>query len=131
MDDLHLEYYQALDRLKTGKTKVVAKGTKITNDAVSLEAGRGKGSIKKSRAQFRDLIAAIELAANEQARPKRTQAEIVFKSKKTAKQLQEQLDAALAREHSLLIELYGVRQRLNDLTGERVLPIRRRPRDEA
>lgn len=130
MDDLHLEYFRALERLKTGKTTIVAKDTKITNDAVSLEAGRGKGSIKKSRVQFRGLTAAIKLAANEQARPKQTQAELVFRSKRTAKQLQEQLDAALAREHSLLIELYAVRQRLNVLTGERVLPIRRRPSDE-
>jgi hypothetical protein len=35
-------YYQALARLKAGKPQMVAKGTKITNDAVSLEAGRKK-----------------------------------------------------------------------------------------
>jgi hypothetical protein len=61
------EYFAALARLQEGTTQIVKKGTKITNDSVSLEAGRGKGSIKKSRPQFAALIAAIEIAATEQS----------------------------------------------------------------
>jgi len=56
---LHL-YYEALNRLKEGTPIVLPKGTKISNDAVSLEAGRKKGSIKKSRSGFSELIEAIE-----------------------------------------------------------------------
>lgn len=61
------DYFAALERLKKGTSKKVPKGTRITNDAVALEAGRGKGSIKKSRLVFADLIAAIEEAARAQA----------------------------------------------------------------
>ncbi|SPD37126.1 conserved protein of unknown function (plasmid) [Cupriavidus taiwanensis] len=64
------DYFLALERLKKGQPQVVPKGTKITNDAVSLEAGRGKGTIKKSRAIFADLIKAIEEAAAERPDPK-------------------------------------------------------------
>ena len=63
------EYFAALERLKAGRAKVVPKGSKITKDAVSVEAGRGKGSIKKSRGVFADLIGAIDLAAAEQSMP--------------------------------------------------------------
>jgi len=40
------EYYAALERLKAGRPKVVPKGSRITKDAVSVEAGRDIGSIK-------------------------------------------------------------------------------------
>ena len=50
------DYFEALDRLQKGRPRIVPLGTKITNDAVSLEAGRKKGSIKKSRDLFKDLI---------------------------------------------------------------------------
>ena len=39
------EYFKALERLKKNKPLNVPIGTKITNDAVSLEAGRKKGTI--------------------------------------------------------------------------------------
>ena len=56
------EYFDALERLKAGKPNIVHKGQKITNDSVALEAGRKKGSIKKSRPQFKKLIEEIENA---------------------------------------------------------------------
>lgn len=120
-------YWTALDRLKTGCPDIVPKRTRITNDSVSLEAGRKKGSIKKSRPQFSALIAAIDEAANEQARPKKTQTEINDKAKRTVRDLRKELDDTLGREHSLLIELYEVRVKLHKVSGENVLPIRRRP----
>lgn len=54
------DYFLALERLK-------ARRAAINNDAVSIEAGRKKGSIKKSRPVFAKLIAAIEAAVAEQA----------------------------------------------------------------
>jgi hypothetical protein len=109
-------YYQALARLKAGKPQMVAKGTKITNDAVSLEAGRKKGSIKKSRPAFAGLIADIDLAMAEQGLPQQMHMQIVDKTKKRARDLQAELDSALGREHSLLLELYETRKELNRLT---------------
>lgn len=125
-DEPLAEYFEALERLKKGRTNILEKGARITNDAVSLEAGRKKGSIKKSRDLFRDLIAAIDAAAAEQARPKNEQNERLKKVKNTANGLRDQLDAALAREISLLAELYETKMKLAKLTGENVLPIRRK-----
>lgn len=69
------EYFEALTRLREGTSTIVPKGTKITKDAVSLEAGRGKGSIKKSRIQFAELIKCIDEAAIEQRQPRLRHAE--------------------------------------------------------
>src|SRR5258708_24791305 len=90
------EYFAALERLKAGNPKIVRKGTKITNDAVSMEAGRGKGSIKKSRDAFADLISSITLAAAEQSSPKNKQKERLAITRRLAAQYQCDLDAALA-----------------------------------
>lgn len=127
---LHADYYEALDRLKSGRPKIVPKGTRISKDAVSLEAGRKKGTIKKSRAIFAPLIAAIDAAALEQTIPEKTQAQVVDKEKRKVKDLRGELDDALGREHSLLMELYEVRVKLNKATGENVLPIRRWPKPQ-
>ena len=42
MPDILKDYFEALERLKKGKPTNVPKGTRITNDSVSLEAGRKK-----------------------------------------------------------------------------------------
>jgi hypothetical protein len=118
------EYFAALERLKTGRPKIVPKGSKITNDAVSVEAGRGKGSIKRGRGVFADLIGAIALAAAEQSSPKVLQRQRLAKTRGDAEQYRLDLKAALAREISLLKELYEVKKRLALLTGNKVVPIR-------
>ncbi|ANB77356.1 hypothetical protein AYM40_35360 [Paraburkholderia phytofirmans OLGA172] len=119
------DYFTALDRLKSGKSTIVNKGTRITNDAVSVEAGRAKGSIKKSRAIFADLILAIDEAAGEQSKPAKEKQEALSKKKDEIRQLRLALDASLAREVSLLHELFEAKKKLNKLTAEKVIPIRR------
>lgn len=42
------EYYTAVERLKTNKPTIPLKGSAINNDTIVLEAGRKRGSIKKS-----------------------------------------------------------------------------------
>lgn len=111
------EYFEALERLKKQRAK-------INNDSVAIEAGRKKGSIKKSRDIFHDLIKAIDAAASEQARPKDEQRERLSKAKQISCELREQLEASLARELSLLHQLYELKKQVNRLTGEKVLPIR-------
>lgn len=118
------EYFEALERLRTNRSIRMPKNTKITNDSVSVEAGRGKGSIKKSRSTFQELITAIDQAAVEQSKPADVLSEKLEKAKSSATQYREQLDAALAREVSLLRELYAVKKQLAVLTGGNVLPIR-------
>lgn len=117
-------YFQALERIKSGTTHRIHKGARITNDAVALEAGKSKGSIKKSRPGFSDLLAAIQIAKHEQLRTRPTSDDALKKAKRSAAECREALDRALAREVSLLQELYSTRQRLAKLTGENILPIR-------
>lgn len=62
----HKKYFDALKRLEANRTQIVPKGSKINKDAVALEAGCKRGSIKKSRATFLPLISAIDLAAKKQ-----------------------------------------------------------------
>lgn len=118
------DYFEALDRLKAGTPIRVPADSKITNDAVALEAGRGKGSIKKSRPIFADLIAAIEAAADERAQVVNKDKIALDKAKQETAEARQALDAALAREVSLLNELYELKKQLAALTGGNVLPIR-------
>ncbi len=57
------EYFEALNRLKNNCPIRVPKGSSVNNDTVALEAGRMRGSIKKSRESFKELITDIESAA--------------------------------------------------------------------
>lgn len=118
------KYFQALFRLKSGSNTRVPKGTKITYDAVSLEAGLGKGSIKKSRPVFAELIAAIDHEKSEKARPVLQASQKIAVIKAKAVDLQDRLDAALAREISLLREVYRLKKELARLVGTPVRPIR-------
>lgn len=118
------DYFAALERLKQGRPNTVPKGMRITNDAVALEAGRGKGSIKKSRPIFYALIQAIDEAATAQSHPKYVEKERLRKAKESAEQYRRDLEAALAREVSLLREVYALKKQLSKLTGGKVLPLR-------
>lgn len=125
-EDNLTEYRNALNRLKDGQPKIVQKGTKITQDAVSLEAGRRKGSIKKSRPVFSRLIAEIEAAAAEQSLPMRGVEQQSDRMKSEIKELRTQLDAALSREMSLVYELFEVKHALAKINNSKVIPIRGR-----
>lgn len=96
------KYYAALQRL-------VERGAPVSNDAVALEAGSGRGSIKKSRPAYAELIAAIEAAAKEQ-----TEAKVVADPVPALRQglelLTRRLDGALEREMCLLQEVYTLRE---------------------
>lgn len=118
------DYFAALERLKKGTPKVVPKGTKITNDAVALEAGRGKGSIKRSRVVFSDLIGAVSAAALAQDAPERALQERLARAKALGESYHVQLDAAIGRELCLLREIAELKKTLSKLTGGNVLPIR-------
>ncbi|SOZ16390.1 hypothetical protein [Cupriavidus taiwanensis] len=118
------DYFLALERLKKGQPQVVPKGTKITNDAVSLEAGRGKGTIKKSRAIFADLIKAIEEAAAERPDPQTALKGRLEASRGAAEKYRRLWEEALAREASLLMELYEAKRTIATLTAGAVFPIR-------
>ena len=118
------DYYEALDRLRTGESVRVPNGTLITNNAVSLEAGRGAGSIKKSRDVFADLIVAIDEAAVEQSKGKVKLKDNLSKAQTSAKDYRKLWEDGLQREMSLLREIMELKQKLASLTGSKVIPLR-------
>ena len=124
MSEALSEYFQALDRMKSGRPVRVHKGTRINNDNVALEAGRGKGSIKKSRPVFKDLIEAIAIAAEEQSSQDNTIALRLDKKRGEAQDYREKWEQALCRELSLLQEVYELKKELARLRGGNVLPLR-------
>jgi len=101
------DYYSALERLVNNVPVIVPLGTKISYDAVSLEAGKSKGSIKKSRPIFTDIIKKIDdlkksRKDNEDVDVKKLRLEIL--------ELKNQLDISLAREICLIIELHQLKK---------------------
>lgn len=102
-------YYAALNRLVEGRSEVVAPGSKITLNAVAIEAGRSPGSIKKQRTIYAALIREIKAHAKkqeEQSLPSalkiREAKAKATKAKAEAESFEDKYKAALARELMLL-----------------------------
>ena len=89
---------------------------------MAKEAGSGKGSIKKSRAVYADLIAAIEKAALEQRQAKAA-ADPTPSLKLQIATLQQRLDSALEREICLLNEVYQLREEIRQLAKRKGLTV--------
>lgn len=121
MADVLSDYFAALERLKAGKPKNIPRGTKITSDAVALEAGRGKGSIKRSRLIFSDLIVAIREASAVQSAPQNEHKNRLEKAKNEAKQYRKLYEEGLARELSLLYEIEDLKDRIKKLKKPKVV----------
>lgn len=114
------KYFEALRRLKE-------RGAPISNDAVALEAGSGRGAIKKSRAAYTDLIAAIEAAATERGEAKIDSDPTLALDQKIL-DLALQLDQALERELCLLNEVYSLREENRQLKMGRPVAVPKSPR---
>ena len=111
------EYYAALERLKANKPMVLPKGSAINNDTVALEAGRKRGSIKKSR--HAALVQAIELAAQQAGQNVLSPTQQIEQAKSKTKavksdyeQLQEDYEILLEKCTSLLMENFELRQKM-------------------
>jgi hypothetical protein len=104
------QYFAALDRLK-------ARGASISNDAVAMEAGKGRGSIKKSRPAHARLIEEIDNAIKKQQEAK-CALDPVPGLKGDVANLTRQLDESLGREVALLNELYDLRLQVRQLLEE-------------
>lgn len=121
------DYFEALERLKKGKPINVPKGSKITNDNVSLEAGRKKGTIKKSRPVFKELISAIDAAATEHRQPTDDAKAVLDAAKADVARYRALWEEALSREVSLVKQLWEEQRQWAkekaSLTGEKVTSI--------
>ncbi|MBJ9953408.1 MULTISPECIES: hypothetical protein [unclassified Acinetobacter] len=109
------DYYAALERLKANKPEVLPKGSAINNDTVAMEAGRKRGSIKKSR--HAALINVIEQAAQAAGQNVLSPAQQIEQAKNRTKaaktnyeQLQEDYEKLLEKCNSLLMENFELRQ---------------------
>ena len=112
------DYYAALERLKANKPTILTKGSAINNDTVALEAGRKRGSIKKSR--HTALVEAIELAAQEVGQNILSPTQQVEKAKSKTKavktdfeQLRDDYEKLLEKCSSLLLENFELRQKID------------------
>ena len=114
------EYYAALERLTANKPTILTKGSAINNDTVALEAGRKRGSIKKSR--HAALVEAIELAAQEVGQNILSPTQQVEKAKSKTKavktdyeQLKEDYEKLLEKMNSLLLENFELKQKTHQI----------------
>lgn len=114
------DYYAALERLKTNKPTILPKGSAINNDTVALEAGRKRGSIKKSR--HAALIVAIEQAAQQVGQNVLSPTQRVEKAKSKTKavktdyeKLQEDYERLLEKFNSLLCENFELKQKTHQI----------------
>ena len=112
------DYYAALERLKANKPIILPKGSAINNDTVALEAGRKRGSIKKSR--HAALVQAIELAAQQAGQnvlsPKQQIEQAKSKTKAVKsdyEQLKEDYEILLEKCTSLLMENFELRGKMS------------------
>lgn len=106
------DYYEALQRLINNNPINVPKNSKINKDTVALEAGRKRGSIKKSREVFLELIEAIEKTSNDKSKNNSQHIEQIKRFKDKMNNYKHLYEEALNRELMYL-------ERINEL--EKVL----------
>ena len=101
--------------LKANKPIVLPKGSAINNDTVAMEAGRKRGSIKKSR--HAALIEAIEQAAQAAGQNLLSPAQRIEQAKTKTKavksdyeQLREDYEKLLEKCNSLLLENFDLKE---------------------
>lgn len=106
------EYWEALERLKQGKPRRCPKGSPINKDTVAIEAGRSRGSIKKSRSVFARLIEEINEAASLPKSSKVKHQEKLLKEKAKKVEYRERYHQSLNRELMLLERLAELEKQL-------------------
>ncbi|MDP2524309.1 hypothetical protein Q8W30_17225 [Neptunomonas phycophila] len=103
------EYWEALERLKSGTTKIVdTKSTrfKFTKDAVGREAGRGKGYVRYERYSLLCEAIADAEEARQQNAPAKPTANAKIEQQKALKQKAIDDYNQLKREYDLLMTEY-------------------------
>ncbi len=104
------QYFAALERLKF-------RGDPISNDAVAMEAGKGRGSIKKLRPAHAELIKEIDKAIKA-AKEVTVASDPLPGLRRDIEGLTRRLDQSLDREIALLNELYELRAKVKQLAED-------------
>lgn len=118
------DYFDALERLKKNSPVIIPKGSKISNDTVALEAGRGRGSIKKSRELFTDLITEIENASKTNSSKSQSVSDIHNKTKEDRARYKLLYEESLGRELSMLHEIDQLKSEIKDLKRSTIKRVR-------
>jgi hypothetical protein len=113
------DYFRALERLQERKAV-------ITADAVAIEAGAGKGAIKRKRPRFKELLKAIDAAKAERAMPAKNRRDKLAKTQEQLRDCQRRLEESLARELSLIMNVFRLKQELSEITGANVITLKSR-----
>lgn len=107
------DYWEALARLIEGRPINISKHSAINKDTVALEAGRKRGSIKKSRKSFSKLIEAIESASITKAVKSTTPREQLKREKEQTAKYKKLYLEALNRELMLHERLADLEKRIS------------------
>lgn len=106
-----------MNTMPANRPTTLPKGSAINNDTVALEAGRKRGSIKKSRNAA--LVEEIELAAQQAGQNILSPTQKIEKAKTKTKavktdyeQLKEDYEKLLEKMNSLLLENFELRRKL-------------------
>jgi homoaconitase/3-isopropylmalate dehydratase large subunit len=110
--DVILQYKIALQRLVENKPNILPLGSKITINNVALEAGRGKGSIRKDRECFDELREKINAAADKQKKE-----DSVKPNKASEKLFKDLYHQSLARELMLISQIDELEKDLSVLSN--------------
>jgi len=120
MDEQYQHFWDALKRLVDDAPVRVPSGTKISNDSVALEAGKARGSIKKSRLSYASLLQAISLERAKQS-TKLSPAQRLKREKQRKLRYRDLYHQALNRELMLIDRLEELESRLGRF--ENVVPL--------
>ncbi|MCI3944435.1 hypothetical protein K0038_01449 [Pseudomonas syringae] len=117
-------YYDALQRMIKDETIIVSPGTRISAKNVALEAGKSESAIKKGRAVYTRLIAAIDIAAKEKSEKTSPAVKKVSaanerhrEAKAKARNYKDLYEMALSRELMLLAQLDEKERSLRNQTN--------------
>lgn len=124
------EYYEALNRLVNNKPVILNKYTNITNDNVAIEAGRKKGSIKKSRESFVELIKAIDEASERQKIKSKDVKTKYEKAKLQSENYRKMYETSLSRELMLIKRIYDLESELSDERNSKIVNIKKRSKSK-
>lgn len=115
------EYYEALHRLINNNPVNVPKDTKINKDTVALEAGRKRGSIKKSREVFLELIEAIEKASEDKSKNTSQHIEQITKIKDKMNNFKHLYEEALNRELMYIERINELEKALKNISSNKII----------
>lgn len=111
------EYWDAYERLKLGRPKVVPKGTPVSQNNVAKEAGRDPSALKKER--YPKLVRAIQSWIDEQgSTSKPSQRQTVLASRAKRRGLETQLVACKKQRDLALSRLIEADAKILELTTE-------------